>query len=471
MSAWRTRVPLLALMLLPALADARPVYDLKDPQLAATLNGRPITLKALDVMFRNSSLQSSGVTRADTLVALVESRLMADYARKRFGEKALVEDNKVGFHPDVTERQQFTSLIQLTFREPLAKSLQALGGNLGKTLQDEKPVAPTEWAQYLPTPGVMQLEIRLPEGGLAAAAKRVLLRYRFDDANQGQITLLDVYNAQNVQGRNEFLNRNSAYVQDQARSLVIQRYVDYWARTASGLSADDIAVLKQAIHDRNVYDGYAQLIGIAADIHDDKRYLGKLAKKTTQAEVDAYYKQHPDEFLTVEKVHARHIRLRDEAAANQVAEALAKGGEFAKLAQQYSIAPDRASGGDLGWILAADKNKEWLKSFAFLQTPGTPSRPIRTPPGADGSAPVWEIVLLDQKVQGHLPMRSSSVFYQASLTIARQKANKEYRDTRQKLVSQAKLHINAAQDDLKTDWDKIYMPTSTPKHHDDGDAH
>ena len=71
--------------------------------------------------------------------------------------------------------------------------------------------------------------------------------WKFDEKNQGVITLKDVYDVQNVQGRNEMVGGNSGFVQQQARQLIVGRYVDLWARTASGLSAAEISGLKKAI--------------------------------------------------------------------------------------------------------------------------------------------------------------------------------------------------------------------------------
>ena len=45
---------------------------------------------------------------------------------------------------------------------------------------------------------------------------------------------------------------------------------------------------------------------------------------------------------------AVHILVKTEKQANEIKEQLAKGGDFAKLARQFSLCPSGKKGGDLG---------------------------------------------------------------------------------------------------------------------------
>jgi len=47
---------------------------------------------------------------------------------------------------------------------------------------------------------------------------------------------------------------------------------------------------------------------------------------------------------------ARVIQVGDEVTATQVVTLLKQGGDFAKLAQQYSTAPNKARGGEMDWV-------------------------------------------------------------------------------------------------------------------------
>lgn len=459
----------LALTLAAATAQAAPQYDLKDPALAATVDKTPFTQKMLDVMYKSSSQGKVKLTRADVMRAVIESHLLGSYAIAKYGKKALVEDNKVGFRPADVARNEFVNMIQVAYKDELKAALQKLGGSLDSTVSAVDPIKPTEWAQYLPPPGKMQLEIRMTEQSVALAAKRPILRYRFDDKAQGVITLKDVYDIQNVQGRNEILGKNTDFVMQQARSMVVARFVEYWAATASGLSAAEIAGLKQAILNKSYLDGYVTWIGIAADIHDDNQHLKALAKAVTEKEVLDYYNSHPNDFKRVEGVRARHIAVADEKTAQALYDRIQKGEKFIDLAAKYSLAADGKNGGDLGWVQADKKNNGmWINDFAFLQTPGVVSRPIRTPV-INGKAS-WELVMIDEKKEGRHPAKSSTVHYEASQIIARQKAIDEYRAVRSRLLEKADIHLRPdLQGDTSWDLRNGDVPVAKPHAHDHDD--
>ncbi|MBI4815046.1 MAG: peptidylprolyl isomerase [Deltaproteobacteria bacterium] len=68
-------------------------------------------------------------------------------------------------------------------------------------------------------------------------------------------------------------------------------------------------------------------------------------------EIPAAYEKLPaDQKLRNERARARHIVVRTREEGNLILEKLKKGASFAQLARAHSIAPEAASGGDLGWI-------------------------------------------------------------------------------------------------------------------------
>ena len=269
-----------------------------------------------------------------------------------------------------------------------------------------------------------------------------MLRYRLPDAQGGVLTLYDVYHRQNVQGRVALQGRQPGYIRQQARLALGVMYAQHWARRQFGDAAVDD--LLRAMADAETVVAVQRLHGIGADTHADSTLLDRLAAQTSAAEVQAYYRAHKDEFVRIEKVKARHIRLADEQAAQTVSSALRSGGNFAELARRHSRAPDAAAGGDLGWVRHDGRQEgkpSWLAQLVFTQPEGVPSRPVRAPVGADDSA-YWEIVLAEQRVLGHQPPDSETVRYIASRAVAREKAVAQLAALRARLLKEARIEIN-----------------------------
>lgn len=429
-------------LMAPAQAGVR--HDLVDPDLAATIDGEPLSNRFVDVMHRIALPGDPTITRAAVVQALVDDRLVARHARATDPHGHLIEDNKVAFSPAMQIEQAMVSNLQAGFREQLeARLKREKGKGLDGLVFAETSPTPAQWGSVFPSKPGLLLEYALDARARAAAAKIVLMRYRLGKEAPGRLTLLDVYDAQNIQGRNELHARNDRFAIEQARLLFKHRFILHWARTSpEGLGEADFAVFRRAMEDRLVHGGWMAHLGVAADIHDDPQHLKDLQAKVTPEEVRAYYDSHRDEFRRIEKVKARHIRVQDEATARKVEARLQKGESFAALVQEFSQAEDAASGGDLGWIVHGDKVHGWLDSLAFLQQPGVPSRPVRLP-GAAGEEPGWEILVVDERVMGWQPVDSESVRYLASQSIARDKALAEYRDAVEQVRREADLRLHS----------------------------
>jgi peptidyl-prolyl cis-trans isomerase D len=99
----------------------------------------------------------------------------------------------------------------------------------------------------------------------------------------------------------------------------------------------------------------------------------------SDAQIEAYYNAHKDDYRTPERVHARHILLsiankpKDEVPKIQAqAEALLKqvkgGGDFAELAKKNSQDPGSAQkGGDLGWVSRGQMVKPFEEAVFTLK--------------------------------------------------------------------------------------------------------
>ena len=79
----------------------------------------------------------------------------------------------------------------------------------------------------------------------------------------------------------------------------------------------------------------------------------------SEDEIQQYYHQHQKEFTSPESVHVRQIVTDNRGSAEAILERLKKGENFARLAHDLSIAPERLEGGDLGFV----SREGFLKEF------------------------------------------------------------------------------------------------------------
>ena len=79
-----------------------------------------------------------------------------------------------------------------------------------------------------------------------------------------------------------------------------------------------------------------------------------------------------------EEINARHILVKDEAKAKEIAEKLAKGGDFAALAKENSDDPgSKENGGDLGYFGKGQMVPEF-EAAAFALEKGKISAPVKS---------------------------------------------------------------------------------------------
>jgi len=94
--------------------------------------------------------------------------------------------------------------------------------------------------------------------------------------------------------------------------------------------------------------------------------INKLIDTVTQAtsnisddQVKSYYKKYRTEFKKKKDVRARQIVLATEEEAKTIHDQLLNGADFAALAVEKSISPDKALGGDLGYFAKGQMPEEF----------------------------------------------------------------------------------------------------------------
>ncbi len=120
-------------------------------------------------------------------------------------------------------------------------------------------------------------------------------------------------------------------------------------------------------------------------------YFEKTIKASVKDEdAKKFYDEQVKAIKPEEEVKARHILVEEEAKAKEIADKLAKGGDFAALAKEFSKDPgSKENGGDLGFFAKGQMVPEF-EAAAFALEKGKVSAPIKSNFG-------WHVIKLEDK--------------------------------------------------------------------------
>lgn len=119
--------------------------------------------------------------------------------------------------------------------------------------------------------------------------------------------------------------------------------------------------------------------------------------KVTPEMIKARYDKDAASFDPPEEMRARHILVKTEDEAKAILADLAKGGDFAKIAEEKSQDPGSAKqGGDLGFFAAGDMVPEFETAAAALKAGEVSKTPVKTQFG-------FHIIKLEEKRKQPLP--------------------------------------------------------------------
>ncbi len=106
-------------------------------------------------------------------------------------------------------------------------------------------------------------------------------------------------------------------------------------------------------------------------------------------EVEDYYTANKDNFKNQGAITAKHILVETEEKAAEVRAELENGKDFAEAAEEYSICPSKAEGGNLGQFSRGQMVPEF-ENAAYALEVGVLSEPVRTQFGV-------HIIMVDHK--------------------------------------------------------------------------
>ena len=170
----------------------------------------------------------------------------------------------------------------------------------------------------------------------------------------------------------------------QIYGMLLDRVIDF-RLLANAAEEQDLA------QDPDVQTALAQA---RAGVLRDAFVRQQIEEGTTEDKLRARYEELKNaEGFAQEEVHARHILVGSEAAAQEVIGQLAGGAEFAALAAEHSVDPSaRSNGGDLGFFRREQMVPEFAEA-AFALAPGEHTKkPVQSQFG-------WHVIeVLDRRM-------------------------------------------------------------------------
>ncbi|WP_284620796.1 peptidylprolyl isomerase [Aquabacterium humicola] len=396
------------------------------------VDGWRLSSAAVTVLLQSARSHEPSTTLDAVATAVRHDRILGRYALHAVGDDSLFDDARVGYSLDTLSDEALYATLERA-RPGVVRTEDAAA--VARAVI-RRHALDTERLSALFATDSVRLDDRLAPHEFAALDEFPLYDFRLDGEEPRRLTLKDVWQRLDVQGRNQVQQTNVDFIDRQARRLLRDHVVRKWATAEGGLDRDDLARLHDLMVDRERRKAYALYIGASTDSHRTNARIEALKQEVTSEEIAEFYARHQDQFQRIERVRARHIRCTDEACTRSVARELAAGEPFADVARRHSTAATANSGGELGWIEAVGAALEWLQQVALAQAPDTVSHAMREPDDTPGGAG-WQFVRTEERVVGLHPIGSETVRFVAAEAIAQRRAAEQFSALRKRLIDEA----------------------------------
>jgi peptidyl-prolyl cis-trans isomerase C len=172
--------------------------------------------------------------------------------------------------------------------------------------------------------------------------------------------------------------------------------------------------------------------GLIIEALTQKLCAGK--DEVSEKEMEAYYREHKEQFFLGERVRVRHIMVKTLAEAEEIKKRLNQGEDFITLVQQYSIWPSKQNGGDLGYITRGMVDKAFEDAAFSLKRRGEVSGIVKTKMG-------FHIIRLEDG-QGPHQLAFAEVQEEISKFLREEKRREILTTHLQRLREEAQIKIN-----------------------------
>jgi hypothetical protein len=435
------RAPLLWMLLLaaamPADAELRP--SLSDRHTAMRIGSWSLSQPAFALLESVARMRKPEASAATIAAAAIEDHVIGERARAAVGDDALFDNRFVALTPEASAEASLYASLETAWGAGLVAALGPDGGR--RFIVDRQPLTRQHLRDLLGVGKQARLDDRLPPEREASLEAVTLLTWRIDAHDAGRVTLADVWRRLTLQERAVLYGGDADYAMHQAELQVRHAVMHHWALTQGGLDASDFVTLQALVGDHERRIAFMQWSGVVDEDHAQSAELERLRAQVSDEDIRRWYDTHPDKFRRTLRVRARHVRCADEATCMAARAALARGMPFAQAARRWSVAPDAAQGGDMGWLTATRARDEWLVQLTFAQPVGPPTEPLHEP-SATPETGSWQIVEVLEREQGRHAAASETVRFEAGQAIARERAIVNFGALRKRLLGDADIELN-----------------------------
>ena len=236
-----------------------------------------------------------------------------------------------------------------------------------------------------------------------------------------QVTLLEVFERESIQGLAELHALQRDYLQRQAATLLQQRWQRWRWQQDGRFDAAALAGLTRMVRDQQLKQRWLQEQGLIGDFHHESTAAQARWSEVSEAAMKRYYDEHPEVFRQVDQVEADVLLLESQADADESYAELQAGLSFADAVRR-----DGAPGsGALGTIHNDATASSLLRKVALIQRKGI-SRPFRI-------AEQWAIYQVHGRHERLLPFSDESVRHECARAVAKLQAQSQFDELRQRL--------------------------------------
>lgn len=214
------------------------------------------------------------------------------------------------------------------------------------------------------------------------------------------------------------------YASDKGRREIVDGLVDIktlaWEARRRGIDKQDAVRMKISYITDQI---------LAKEIESEM----KKSANVTDADIEKYYNEHQDKYVSPERIKASHILLDNEDQAKDVLKQIRGGAKFENLAKQSSKCPSAKRDGDLGWFGKGKMAPEFEKA-AYALKKGEVSGVVKSSFG-------YHVIRLDDRKETKT-RTLDQVKKSIERIIQRERRQKEVDELKERIKKEAGVSVN-----------------------------